>query len=517
MFRTKFEGMVTYPKEAEFNLAFIDRTATVNAANSGNPYYMEHANTNDDLTGQSTTDASMDRDGYVYGVLRHSGDDATSLNSGWENTIIKLNVGDKLVINRSSATLTQGDVHIDEEFLIRKTNLDNSKGSSAAAKANWQVINSAYTGVQVGDHEYVEDGQEYIWTDISTHSDSNDVINDSSGLLRPVDEDGNLVVAHGFSTGQPVIVSLTGSFGPLVSGRKYYVKDVTAPFFTLYDTKANAEAGTPTGRVEWSQADKDNATGDLTITPDNSLQIIQTVDPDTGAPSFVHGAHSTLEWYTDQAEPGFYAVTLGVDNATNAATYPRVYALIDLRSNCFNDDKLIINAPFGHIPLSSSDSLKGLHWWADAPENNISLVPDPNNPSEDYFSDRKGMPYGNPEYSFSNVYLKRGDVITFDYKGSTGTVNSDKPYGFKIKYETTNSTTSPNPNTTSDEVTIGVENSIGSGIPDSGTLIWDTTYSPAGLYYLTQVEFSGNGENVPDSLDLSLTHKTYFKIIVSEF
>jgi len=68
-------------------------------------------------------------------------------------------------------------------------------------------------------------------------------------------------------------------------------------------------------------------------------------------------------------------------------------------------------------------------------------------------------------------------------------------------------------------VTIGVENSIGAGIPDSGTLIWDTTYSPAGLYYLTQVESwtLGNGENVPSGGGISLNHKTYFKIIVSEF
>lgn len=534
MFRTKFEGMVTYPKEAEFNLAFIDRTATVSAVNSGNPYYMEHANTNDVLTGQSTTDASIDRDGYVYGVMRHSGDDDTSLNSAWENSIIKLNVGDKLVINRSSATLTQGDVHIDEEFLIRKTNLNSSLGSAAAAKANWQVINSAYTGVQVGDHEYVDDGQEYIWTDLRSIMDSDGIEQLSiynGNMLRPLDENGDLTDDHGFSTGQPVIVTLTGSFGPFVSGRTYYVQSLSDDYFQLYDTKANAETGGFPGRVQWDQADEDNATGDFTITPDNSLQLIQKVDPDTGTPSFVHGAHSTLEWYTDQAEPGFYAVTLGVDNTTNSVTYPRVFALIDLRSNCFNDDKLIINAPFGHIPLSTdtsttTDNLNGLHWWAanestssgSTFDNVLIALPGISTPDET-FSDRDSTPYGYSamENDKSYVHLKRGDVITFDYKGSTGTVNSDKPYGFQIKYETSNVTTSPHSTLGVGQVSLGVENSIEVGHPDSGTLVWDTTYSPAGLYYLAEIEYLGLGENVPDSGGKSTDHKTYFKIIVSEY
>jgi hypothetical protein len=542
MFRTKFEGMVTYPREAEFNLAFIDRTANVSGtSSSGNPYYMEHANTNDVLTGLSTTDASVDRDGYVYGKIMHNISADTSLVSGfsagqWQDTIIKLKVGDKLVINRSSATLPAGEVHIDEEFLIRKTNLDSSLGSSAAAKANWQVINSAYTGIQVGDHEYVDDGQEYIWTDLRSILDSDGLEQLSiynGHMIRPLDENGDLTTDHGFSTGQPVIVTLTGSFGPFVSGRTYYVQSLDDNYFQLYDTKANAETGGFTGRVKWSQADEDNATGDLTITPDNSLQIIQTVDPDTGAPSFVHGAHSTLEWYTDQAEPGIYAVTLGVDNDTNAATYPRVYALIDLRSNCFNDDKLIINAPFGHIPLSTdtsttTENLNGLHWWAanESTSNGDTydnvLLPLPGiSTIDETFSDRDGMPYGYSATDESYVHLKRGDVITFDYKGSTGTVDSDKPYGFRIKYESSNGTTAPSPASITRPVTIGVENSIFpnpvQGYTDPGTLIWDTTYSPAGLYYLAQQEHTGKGENVPDNNGQSTDHKTYFKIIVSEY
>jgi len=232
-------------------------------------------------------------------------------------------------------------------------------------------------------------GEQVTWTDIPNISTS--YINDSSDFFRRTDQ-----VDHNYITGQSLLVTLTGSFNPFVSGTTYYVRVVNQDFFRLYNTQQGAVNNDNADLVQFTSSDISNATGNFIVT----FPTIDFTHPYFGAPNSNPGTlfSVTPEQLVDNA--------LGADAFLAGTVINRTEINYGMSGSIFTDYRTRLADALGSktANLGSLENIKITSTGAGYTSNVRTYI---------YNDDMKKFGYGplSVKFNVSNFDIQIGEII----------------------------------------------------------------------------------------------------------